>query len=207
MKEVVSEEVASAEVYVSTDIEADGPIPGPHSMLSIGAAAYTADGTLVATFTANLQELPGAAAHPDTMSWWSGQPEAWKAARRNPQPPQKAMRDYDHWVRQLPGKPIFAGYPAGYDFMFVYWYLVKFVGTSPFARRALDIHSYAMAVLRRTYVEAGRDNLPPRWRSRGIASHTHIALDDAIEQGEILCKVLRHNADRRRAEDVRKERE
>jgi hypothetical protein len=27
------------EIYISTDIEADGPIPGPHSMLSIGAAA------------------------------------------------------------------------------------------------------------------------------------------------------------------------
>ena len=28
------------EIYVSTDIEADGPIPGPHSMLSFGSAAY-----------------------------------------------------------------------------------------------------------------------------------------------------------------------
>ena len=30
-----------AEIYVSTDIEADGPIPGPNSMLSFGSAAYT----------------------------------------------------------------------------------------------------------------------------------------------------------------------
>jgi hypothetical protein len=30
------------EIYVSTDIEADGPIPGPNSMLSFGSAAYTA---------------------------------------------------------------------------------------------------------------------------------------------------------------------
>ena len=27
-----------AEIYVSTDVEADGPIPGPHSMLSFGSA-------------------------------------------------------------------------------------------------------------------------------------------------------------------------
>ncbi|MGH8903794.1 MAG: exonuclease [Egibacteraceae bacterium] len=193
----------SAEVYVSTDIEADGPIPGPHSMLSIGAAAYTADGALVGTFTANLAELPGAAAHPETMAWWTGQPEAWEAARRDPQPPQEVMGNYDRWIRQLPGNPIFVGYPAGYDFMFVYWYLMKFVGTSPFARQALDIHSYAMALLRRTYAEARRENLPSYWR--GAAPHTHVALDDAVEQGAMLCKMLQDNIDSHSAEDVREE--
>src|SRR5262249_50719453 len=42
------------EIYVSTDIETDGPIPGPHSLLSFASAAYRADKTLVRTFTANL---------------------------------------------------------------------------------------------------------------------------------------------------------
>lgn len=192
----------SAEVYVSTDIEADGPIPGPHSMLSIGSAAYTADGALVATFTANLEELPGAIAHPDTAAWWAGQPEAWAAARRDPQSPHLVMRDYDSWVRQLPGKPIFVGYPAGYDFMFVYWYLLMFVGTSPFARSALDTRSYAMAVLGTTYGEVGRENLPSQWR--GTVSHTHVALDDAVEQGEIFCRILQENARRHRVNKVDK---
>ena len=31
------------EIYVSTDVEADGPIPGQNSMLSFGSAAYLAD--------------------------------------------------------------------------------------------------------------------------------------------------------------------
>src|SRR5262249_20358153 len=31
------------EIYVSTDIETDGPVAGKHSMLSIGSAAYLAD--------------------------------------------------------------------------------------------------------------------------------------------------------------------
>lgn len=189
----VDEDVMSVEVYVSTDIEADGPIPGPYSMLSIGSAAYGADGVLVATFAATLLELPGATAHPDTTAWWAGAPDAWEAARRDPQPPQVVMSNYDRWVRQLPGIPIFAGYPAGYDFMFVYWYLIRFVGTSPFARRALDIHSYAMAVMGKTYAESGRERLPSKWR--GTASHSHVALDDAIEQGEILCKLLLGNAE------------
>jgi len=59
------------EIYVSTDIEADGPIPGPHSMLSIGSAAYTGGKILVSTFSANLETLPGAQPHPKTAEWWA----------------------------------------------------------------------------------------------------------------------------------------
>ena len=55
----------SPEIYVSTDVEADGPIPGIHSMLSFGSAAYLADKTLLSTFTANLETLPGAVADPN----------------------------------------------------------------------------------------------------------------------------------------------
>ncbi len=31
------------EIYVSTDVESDGPIPGPHPLLSFAFAAYTPD--------------------------------------------------------------------------------------------------------------------------------------------------------------------
>lgn len=33
--------MSKPEIYVSTDVESDGPIPGPHSMLSLASAAYT----------------------------------------------------------------------------------------------------------------------------------------------------------------------
>nr|MDQ5835718.1 exonuclease [Acidobacteriota bacterium] len=55
------------EIYVSTDVETDGPIPGVYSMLSIGSAAYLPDKTFLGGFTANLETLPGASQHPDTM--------------------------------------------------------------------------------------------------------------------------------------------
>ena len=54
------------EIYVSTDIEADGPIPGPHSMLSFASAAFTADGKQMGSYTANLVTLPGAAGEEKT---------------------------------------------------------------------------------------------------------------------------------------------
>src|SRR5205807_1607558 len=118
------------EIYVSTDVEADGPIPGPNSMLSFASAAYRADKSLVGTFSANLQTLPDAAGDPRTMEWWRGQPQAWAACRENAREPAIVMPEYVAWLNQLPGKPVFVAYPAAYDFMFVYWYLIRFAGES-----------------------------------------------------------------------------
>ena len=94
------------EIYVSTDVETDGPIPGPHSMLSLGSAAFLADKTLVDTYSANLELLPGAEGHPRTMGWWRRQPEAWEACRVDTRPPEEVMPEYAQWLRGLAGKPV-----------------------------------------------------------------------------------------------------
>ncbi|NHZ66231.1 exonuclease [Massilia genomosp. 1] len=184
------------EIYISTDVETDGPIPGPHSMLSIGSAAYLADKTCVATFSANLACLPEAAAHPATAAWWLTQPEAWAACRANLEAPQAAMQRYLAWVKSLPGKPVFVAFPAGFDFLFVYWYLIRFAGESPFSHSALDIKSYAMAVLKRPYRDSTKRNMPEHWFDP--LPHTHVALDDAIEQGAMFCNMLADNLARGR---------
>jgi hypothetical protein len=179
------------EIYVSTDVEADGPIPGPNSMLSFGSAAYLANKTLIGTFSANLNELPGAVADPKTAQWWSTQPAAWAACRQNPEPPEAAMRRYITWLKGLPGKPVFVGYPASFDFLFVYWYLIRFAGESPFSFSALDIKTYAMALLKKDYRKSTKAGMPKHWFDPH--RHTHIALDDAIEQGELFCNMLAEN--------------
>ncbi|MDG9671284.1 exonuclease [Hahella sp. CR1] len=183
--------MAKPEIYVSTDVEADGPIPGPHSMLSFASAAYTAEKELVGTFSANLEILPEASAHPDTQAWWEQNQAAWDACRQDLQPPQQAMQQYLQWLKQLPGKPVFVGYPASYDFMFVYWYLMKFTGESPFSHSALDIKSYAMAVLKTPFRETAKRKMPQHWFDP--LPHTHVALDDAIEQGALFCNILQEN--------------
>ena len=176
------------EIYVSTDIEADGPIPGPHSMLSFGSGAFTADSTLIATFTANLDTLPGAEGHPATMEWWAKNPEAWQACRVNTRPAEIVMPEYLSWLKALPGKPVFVGYPVAYDFLFVYWYLIRFAGESPFSHSALDIKTYAMALLGKPYRDSVKRNMPTSWFPP--APHTHVALHDAIEQGLLFCNML-----------------
>src|SRR5215471_19100473 len=147
------------EIYVSTDVEVDGPIPGPHSLLSFGSAAYLADKTLVSTFAANLELLPGTTGHPETMAWWAERPDAWTAARRDLRDPASAMKDYASWLEALPGKPVFVGYPAAFDFMFVYWYLIRFAGRSPFSFAALDIKTLAMVALRKEYRQVTKKNM------------------------------------------------
>lgn len=177
-----------SEIYVSTDVEADGPIPGPHSMLSFASAAFDTDGRMASTFSANLELLADAAGHPDTMAWWRGNPGAWNQTRTALQSPSQAMRSYVAWLKALPGKPVFVGYPAAYDFLFVYWYLLRFAGESPFGHSALDIKTYAMAVLGLPFRQSTKANMPERWFSD--AAHTHVALDDAIEQGHLFCNLL-----------------
>lgn len=177
-----------AEIYVSTDVESDGPIPGPHSMLSFASGAFRRDGELLATFEANLETLPGATGDPRTMDWWRSQPEAWEACRRDQRPPEEALPAYVAWLKGLPGKPVFVAYPAGYDFLFVYWYLIRFAGESPFSHSALDIKTYAMALLGTGYRDSTKHRMPRRWFSD--RPHTHVALDDALGQGELFCKML-----------------
>lgn len=181
------------EIYVSTDIETDGPLIFTNSILSFASAAFTADGQEVGSFERNLDTLPGAVPDPDTMNWWSqpAQQEAWKAHRQNTVNPEVAFKDYVDWVKKLPGKPVFVGYPAGYDFSFMYFHMLKFAGESPFSFSALDIKSYAMATLKLPYRDSTKRNMPKKWFPK--LPHTHVALDDAREQGLLFINMLQEN--------------
>ncbi|MBK8095465.1 MAG: exonuclease [Planctomycetes bacterium] len=181
----------TAEIYVATDVEADGPIPGPHSLLSFGSVALRADKTVVAEFTANVLPLPGATGHPRTMAWWQQHPQALAAARVGAEAPEVVMPRYAAWVRELPGNPVFVGQPAAWDFLWIYWYLMRFVGDSPFGHSALDAKTYAAAVLKRPYRWCVKKNLPKAWFDP--LPHTHVALDDAREQGALFCNMLAAN--------------
>jgi len=183
------------ELYFSCDIEADGPIPGPNSMLNFGAAAYLSDGTLLNTFNINLQQLPSPAApDPGTVDWWKKQPEAWEAIRKDPVEPKKAMFEFVNWVDTLSKKhnkkAVFVAYPAGFDFLFMYWYMIYFTGRSPFSFSALDIKTLAFAALKTGYRRSTKRYMPKNWFNKKL-KHTHVGVDDAIEQGALFCSILK----------------
>jgi hypothetical protein len=86
-------------------------------------------------------------------------------------------------------RPVFVGYPVTYDFMWIYWYLCKFGIKSPFSHSALDMKTMAMVLLGCEFRLVGKRSMPDRWKNPA-RKHTHVAEDDAIEQGEMFCKML-----------------
>ena len=169
-------------VYVSVDVETDGPIPGPYSMLSLGAVAFRPTGEAIGTFQGVLETLPGASQHPDTMSWWKKYPEAWAKATDNPRPPEMVMKEFVEWLDTLPSPPTFIGWPATWDFMFIFWYLIRFIGRSPFGHSGLCIKSQASDRLKTPFRQIGKRTLPKPWFA-GTPKHDHDPINDAMEQG------------------------
>src|SRR5688572_23502498 len=100
------------EIYISTDIETNGPIPSPYSILSIGSAAFLGNSAILDTFSANFQLLPDdPGGHPDTMDWWATQPDAWEKCRANPEDPTIVMKRYVQWVEGLGNySPVFVAF-------------------------------------------------------------------------------------------------
>jgi hypothetical protein len=182
------------DVYISADIEADGPIPGRYSMLSFGlVVAATFDGETFAprvegeTFYRELKPI-GEHYLPEAIAA-SGldRDELLRAGAE----PAQAMRDAVSWVESVAAgaRPVLVGYPVVFDWMFLHWYFVAFCGESPFGfSGALDMKTMYQQKAHVPLEVAGRNDLPAELRA--ARPHTHNALDDAREQGEIFNKLF-----------------
>jgi hypothetical protein len=110
-------------VFVTLHIHTDGPIPGPHSLLTLSSAAHAGDGDLISTFATNVNELPGATLHPVSLEHWRTRADDWLSTRRASRPPALATSAYLRWTEKLPGEPTLVTDPVGSDHLFLYWYL------------------------------------------------------------------------------------
>jgi hypothetical protein len=184
------------DAYFSADVETDGPIPGPYSMLSFGIVyAGSFDGKKFhrprdydRTFYKELRPISN-----------QFQAEALRVngldrARLESQgeEPAVCMDLASNWIKQTAGlgKPVLVAYPLSFDWTWLYWYFINFSKQgSPFDySRCFDIKT-ALAVKAKIPIsEAGRSKLPRTLIPR--RKHTHHALDDAIEQAEIFANVF-----------------
>lgn len=186
------------EIYFSIDIEADGPIPGPYSMLSFAAVAFQINNhemIKLGDFSANLDRLPNATQHPDTMKFWSRFPEAYKISREDTIVPLSAMSNLKEWISIMSGenRPVMVEYPGDYDFMWIYWYFFSYLGNCPFGFCGYSIKSYANAVLKhRHFHSTNKRDMPKEWFDPNL-KHTHVALDDALEQAYIFVEMRKAN--------------
>lgn len=182
------------DLFVSVDIEANGPIPGQNSMLQLGAAAFQFPSRKpVDTFSINLGPLRGAEEDAETMAWWGKQdPAVWADVTRDPVPAPEAMASFLAWTEQLRhfvGKsPVLVTYPV-WDYMWVHWYFMRFCGKNPYGLASLDIKSLAAGVLQTEFKGTAKPHFPKAWFHQA-PPHTHRGLDDAIGQGVLLMNLL-----------------
>ena len=187
---------ARPDVYVSADVEADGPLPGRYSMLSFGlAVAGTFDGRrfsradpTTATFYRELRPVTDcydddhvAASHLDRI----------RLAETGEDVAQ-AMTAAAAWVfRQAEDqRPVLVAWPLAFDWPFLYWYFETFApGGSPFGHSScLDIRTQYQALAGTVFDRSGKATMPPFLQP--ATAHTHNALDDAVEQGELFASLL-----------------
>jgi hypothetical protein len=188
---------ARPDVYISADVETDGPIPGPYSLLSFGlCVAGVFDGSSYeavdpqerTTFYRELRPI-------------SNQYEAEalavngldrSALCRHGTDPSEAMDDAADWVRSIAGerRAVLVAYPVAFDWAFLYWYFVRFAASgSPFGYSScLDIRTLYQARAQTVFDLSGKRCMPSFLRPD--RPHTHNALDDAIEQAQLFTNVF-----------------
>ena len=186
------------DLLVSVDVEADGPIPGPYSMVSIGCA-------LSATWTGrelvrlDLDAETFRAVLKPISDRWDPEALAISGMTReyvlgHGEDPAEVMDRCAAWVvdkgKQYGAVPVFAGYPVGYDWLFSYWYFMSFSKSgSPFGHgRHFDIKTAYAVKAGVPICEAVKAKMPRSLRS--ARPHTHDPLDDAKEQGDLGCNII-----------------
>jgi hypothetical protein len=187
--------LSAFDVYVSVDVEADGPIPLVHSLSSLGAAVagrfdgreFTRADPTAETFYAELQPVS------DEFD-----PEAAAVAgldreelKRSGEEPVTAMTRFAEWVRAVAaeGRPVFVAYPASFDWTWVSIYLTKFARENPFGfSGALDMKTMYLVKAGVRIGKATKRAMPPELLSK--RPHTHNARDDAVEQADLFANLF-----------------
>jgi hypothetical protein len=187
---------AVLDVYFSADVETDGPIPGPFSMLSFGLVlAGTFDGKTFSrpedyaqSFYRELRPIS------DEFQIDALKVNGLDRDRllREGTLPATVMTEAAKWVSALAGagRPILVAYPLSFDWSFLYWYFIRFSKEgSPFNHsQCFDIKTAFAVKAHIPIASAGRRRLMPGLRSNGV--HTHNALDDAMEQAQVFANLF-----------------
>lgn len=187
---------SSVDAYFSADVETDGPIPGPFSMLSFALVYAGSFDGLVFRRPDDYNQALYRELKPISENF---EPEALRVNGINRprllldgQTPEQAMTEACQWVKTIAGgaQPVLVAYPLSFDWSWLYWYFMRFSAEgSPFDySRCFDIKT-ALAVKASIPIsQAGRSRIDPSLRS--THAHTHHAVDDAIAQAEIFANIF-----------------
>lgn len=119
--------------------------------------------------------------------------------------PAEAMTDAADWVREQSDgcRPVLVAYPVAFDWSWLYWYFERYASAgSPFGHSScLDIRTLFLAAAGTVFDASGKDDMPDFLRAS--TPHTHDAVDDAVEQGELFANIFEWNLRRVHAARLR----
>jgi DNA polymerase III alpha subunit (gram-positive type) len=187
---------ALPDLYVSVDIEADGPIPGEYSMLSFALClASRYDGSELEVLEPGPQTTFYAELKPISDRFEQTALDVHgldrDALARDGAEPEAAMREAAEWIAGHAdgARPVLVAYPLAFDWMFLHWYFVRYTGESPFGHATcLDIRSLYLARALTPFDRSGQPSMPAELLPS--RPHTHNAADDAQEQAELFNNVF-----------------
>ena len=173
------------DLYISIDIESDGPIPGDYSMSSFGAVV--AQAPFDRTFYRELKPITDKFV-PEAAAVAGLSRDKLQAEGADP---AQAMRDFAAWIKEECGRgrrPVAVFFNAPFDWQFINWYFHHFFGQNPLGISGLDVKAlYMGASGKRRWSETAKAKIERHLRSS--RRHTHHALSDAIEQAELFLNV------------------
>lgn len=195
-EEQVRLRASKPDIYFSADVETDGPIPGPYSILSFAIVyAGSFDGLKFQrpenydrVFYRELKPIS------DLFQKEALDVNGLDRARLCDEgmAPERAMTEAFQWINAIAGegKPVLVAYPLSFDWTWLYWYFIRFCKSgSPFDySRCFDIKTAVAVKAGIPISQAGRSRLDSFLSSK--RQHTHHAEDDAIEQAEIFANIF-----------------
>ncbi len=186
----MAERAERTETYISVDVETAGPTPSAFSMLSIGACLVESDDV---NFYVELK--PDKAAVVDSAMAIGGL--SMSALEANGQEPAAAMAQFEQWINSVVHEgnvPVFVGFNAVFDWMFVDDYFQRYLGRNPFGHSAIDIKSLYMGAAGTTWARTSLKYLSPLYLDGSKLSHN--ALGDAKVQAAVFRAVRAESARR-----------
>ena len=164
---------------VSVDVETAGSNPSDYALLSIGAC------TLLRPRQTFYVELMPDKPNVDeqAMAVHNLEMDILKKAGTKPADALESLSDW--LVEAVPEgrKPLFLGFNAPFDWMFICDYFFHYMGSNPFGHSALDIKSFLMGFRRVPWAETSMKKLTDD-------PLAHNALSDAEAQADIFLKIL-----------------
>jgi hypothetical protein len=161
-------------MYV-VDVEADGPIPGKYSMVSLGAVLV--EPGLGRTFYGTTRPisdrfLPEALAVAGVT----------REAHLGHDEPGVTMERFERWIRETTrGKPVFFSDNLAFDWQFVNWYFHTYLERNPFGWSGRRIGDLYCGLVKDPYAQ---------WKHLRRTAHDHHPVNDAKGNAEALLAMI-----------------